>query len=74
MWVACLLQNATDRQTDTSGPITWCSLTLERVEHRKMHRRVTELEGGVDWIDLAEGVNRWRAFVNTVMNLMAEQN
>jgi len=25
--------------------------------------------GGMDWIDLAEGRNRWRALVNAVMNL-----
>jgi hypothetical protein len=25
--------------------------------------------GGVDWIDLAQDRDRWRALVNTVMNL-----
>jgi hypothetical protein len=25
--------------------------------------------GGMDWIDLAEDRDRWRALVNTVMNL-----
>ena len=25
--------------------------------------------GGVDWIDLAQGRDRWRALVNAVMNL-----
>jgi hypothetical protein len=25
--------------------------------------------GGMDWIDLTEGRDRWRALVNTVMNL-----
>jgi hypothetical protein len=24
--------------------------------------------GGTDWIKLAQDINRWRAFVNTVMN------
>jgi hypothetical protein len=27
------------------------------------------LGGGVDWIDLAEDRDRWRALVNAVMNL-----
>jgi hypothetical protein len=25
--------------------------------------------GGMDWIDLAQGRDKWRALVNTVMNL-----
>jgi len=25
--------------------------------------------GDIDWIDLAQGTGRWRAFVNAVMNL-----
>jgi hypothetical protein len=28
--------------------------------------------GGMDWIDLAEDRNQWRAFVNTVMNLRVQ--
>jgi hypothetical protein len=27
------------------------------------------LDGGVDWIDLAQDKDRWRALVNTVMKL-----
>jgi hypothetical protein len=26
-------------------------------------------EGGLDWIDLAQDMDQWRALVNTVMNL-----
>jgi len=25
--------------------------------------------GGIDWIELAQGRDKWRALVNTVMNL-----
>jgi hypothetical protein len=31
------------------------------------HREIGS--GGVDWIDLAQDRDQWRAFVNTVMNL-----
>jgi hypothetical protein len=27
------------------------------------------LDGGMDWIDLAQDMDRWRALVNTVMNV-----
>jgi hypothetical protein len=30
--------------------------------------------GGVDWIELAQDWDRWRALVNTVMNLLVPLN
>jgi hypothetical protein len=40
----------------------------ECVDNIKMDLRKTGL-GGMDWIDLAQDRDQWRALVNTVMNL-----
>jgi hypothetical protein len=32
------------------------------------------LNGGIDWIDLAQGRNRWRALVSTAMKLRVSYN
>jgi hypothetical protein len=47
---------------------------LERPRRRwkdniKMDLREVGLGGDIDWIDLAQDNDRWRAVVNTVMNL-----
>jgi hypothetical protein len=46
---------------------------LRRPRHRwedniKMHLRETGC-GSMDWIDLAQDMDQWRALVNTVMNI-----
>jgi hypothetical protein len=38
------------------------------VDNIKMNLREIEW-GNIDWIDLAEDWDQWRAFVNTTMNL-----
>ena len=30
--------------------------------------------GGVDWIDMAQSMDRWRALVNVKINLIVPQN
>jgi hypothetical protein len=52
-------------------PEGWRS--LERPRHRwegniKINLREIGWGGGVDWIDLAQDRDGWRAVVNTVMN------
>jgi hypothetical protein len=43
------------------------------VENIKMN--LTEIRwGGMDWIDLAQDRDQWKALVNTVMNLRVSQN
>jgi hypothetical protein len=47
--------------------------TLGRLRHRCMDNIKMDLRekrwGGVDWIDLAQDRDQWRALVNIVMNL-----
>jgi hypothetical protein len=43
------------------------------VDNIKIHLREIGW-GGVDWIDLAQDRDQWRALVNTVMNLRVPQN
>jgi hypothetical protein len=38
------------------------------MDNIKMDLRETGWDG-MDWSDLAQGIDRWRALVNTVMNL-----
>jgi hypothetical protein len=38
------------------------------VDNNKMNLRETGWDG-MDWIDLVQDMDRWRALVNTVMNL-----
>jgi hypothetical protein len=44
-----------------------------RVENIEL--RLREIEwGGMDWTDLVQYMNQWRALVNTVINLRVPQN
>jgi hypothetical protein len=49
------------------GPRNWTD-TLERPKARKMDKREIGF-GDVDWIHWAQDRDRWRALVNTGMNL-----
>ena len=45
---------------------------LGRPRHRweyKIKWFFRKLDGGMDWIDLAQDKDRWQAFVNAAMNL-----
>jgi hypothetical protein len=44
-----------------------------RVDNIKMDLREIGW-GGMDWIDLAQDRDQWRALVNTVINIWAPQN
>jgi hypothetical protein len=39
-----------------------------RVDNIKMYLKEI-VWGGIDWIDLVQDMDQWRALVNTVMNL-----
>jgi hypothetical protein len=41
----------------------------KRPKLRKMDMRFGTEWGGMEWIDLAQDMDQWRALVNTVMNL-----
>jgi hypothetical protein len=56
------------RPTDIDGPVRSSSLKLECEEHLKVDLREISLEG-VDWINLAQDRDRWRALVNTALNI-----
>jgi hypothetical protein len=49
------------------------SLRGRWVDNIKIDLRETEW-GGMDWIDLAQNRDKWRALVNTVMNLRVPYN
>jgi hypothetical protein len=36
---------------------------------RTILKCILEKSDGMDWIDLAQGMDQWRALVNTVMNI-----
>jgi hypothetical protein len=45
------------------------------VDGRILLKRIfEEQDGGMDWIDLAQDRGRWRAVVNSVMNIEVLQN
>jgi hypothetical protein len=52
------------------GPRTWTDSLNKRSKLRKKDMRFGTIGwGGLDWIDLAQDRDQWRAIVNTVMNL-----
>jgi hypothetical protein len=60
----------------------WCGNPRERdhVEEPSVGGRIIlrwifrKWDGGINWIDLAQDDDRWRALVNAVMNLRFPQN
>jgi hypothetical protein len=46
----------------------------EDVDGRTILKWILEREDGMDWIDLAQDRDQWRALVNTVMNLRVPHN
>jgi hypothetical protein len=55
---------------ERKGPLG--RLRRRRMDNIKMDLREIEWDG-MDWIDLAQDRDQWRALVNTVMNLRAHK-
>jgi hypothetical protein len=71
--VAVNILNRQSRTAYKGGPPAWrlgVRLTTNRKKYTCYERsqEASDLDG-MDWIDLAEDMNQWRALVNTVMNL-----
>jgi hypothetical protein len=53
-----------------SDYLFWVEYSAQRVIFRNIKMDLREIGwGGMDWIDLAQDRDQWKALVNTVMNL-----
>jgi hypothetical protein len=57
-----ILVEKSERKRPVGRPLRWWD------DHIKMDLREIEW-GSMDWIDLTQGRDQWRALMNTVMNL-----
>jgi hypothetical protein len=69
---ACSTYGGEQRCVKSFDGETWQKKTTWKAQHRWKDNIAMSLEDvglGMDWIDLAQDTDRWRAVVNAVMNL-----
>ena len=71
---ACSVYGWEERRIQDLGGVTWRKETIWKTKRRwdyNIEMDIKEVEfGAIDWIEVAQDRDMWRAFVNAVMKLL----